>query len=160
MALVLRMEIELGEAVPAAVFPAGMRVRTADVDADAPSVHALLVRAFAASAEEVPPYVEWLAWWTGDAEFDPELWFLAEDGGELAGVVLCWSSAFVKDLAVDPARRRVGLGRALLLHALRALRARGATTAALKVDADNPTGAVRLYESVGMRIAERLEAGP
>jgi ribosomal protein S18 acetylase RimI-like enzyme len=38
-----------------------------------------------------------------------------------------------------------------MLHAFRELQARGRTTARLSVDAENPTGAVRLYESLGMR---------
>lgn len=45
--------------------------------------------------------------------------------------------------------RRQGLGRAMLLSGLRCLRDAGVDTAKLGVDADNPSGALKLYESVG-----------
>jgi ribosomal protein S18 acetylase RimI-like enzyme len=47
--------------------------------------------------------------------------------------------------------RRKGLGRALLLEGMRALRRRGCTHLTLGVDSENLTGALRLYESVGFR---------
>ena len=94
---------------------------------------------------------------TSDAEFDPRLWFLAETDGELAGVALCWTSGFVKDLAVHESWRRRGLGEALLRHVLATFRARGARVTELKVESDNAR-AVRLYERLGMRVVERLPA--
>ena len=45
--------------------------------------------------------------------------------------------------------RKIGLGRALLLAGLHRLKAAGVDTAILGVDAENPSGALRLYESVG-----------
>jgi mycothiol synthase len=48
--------------------------------------------------------------------------------------------------------RKIGLGRAMLLTGMRALKAAGADMAKLGVDADSPTGATRLYESVGFRV--------
>ncbi|MGA7936673.1 MAG: GNAT family N-acetyltransferase [Kovacikia sp.] len=45
--------------------------------------------------------------------------------------------------------RRMGLGRAILLESLNRLKAAGMDTARLGVDTQNPTGARRLYESVG-----------
>jgi ribosomal protein S18 acetylase RimI-like enzyme len=88
---------------------------------------------------------------TTDEEFDPELWFLAESEAELAGAVICWTSAFVKDLVVHEAWRGRGLGEALLRHVFRTFAARGAPAVELKVQSDN-TPAVRLYERVGMRV--------
>jgi ribosomal protein S18 acetylase RimI-like enzyme len=57
-------------------------------------------------------------------------------------------------LAVDPALRRQGLGRALLLGALRRFAGAGLTEGRLDVAADNPP-AVALYASVGMSVAQR-----
>jgi mycothiol synthase len=51
----------------------------------------------------------------------------------------------------------VVLGLALLRHAFRAFRARGMTGAALDVDAENLTGAVRVYERAGMHVAKRSD---
>src|SRR5262249_24998710 len=45
--------------------------------------------------------------------------------------------------------RKIGLGRAMLLAGLRTLKAAGVDTAKLGVDAENPTGALKLYDAVG-----------
>lgn len=45
--------------------------------------------------------------------------------------------------------RKIGLGRAMLLAGLHRLKAAGVETAILGVDAENQSGAMRLYESVG-----------
>jgi mycothiol synthase len=47
--------------------------------------------------------------------------------------------------------RKLGLGRALLLEGLRRLKAAGMATAQLGVIANNPTGALQLYESAGFQ---------
>ena len=49
----------------------------------------------------------------------------------------------------------MGLGRSLLLHGLHSLRSAGMETALLGVDSESPTGANKLYESVGFRIRSR-----
>ncbi len=45
--------------------------------------------------------------------------------------------------------RKIGLGRAMLLAGLHRLKADGVDTAILGVDAENPSGALGLYESTG-----------
>ena len=45
--------------------------------------------------------------------------------------------------------RQLGLGRAMLLTAMERLKAKGMDTVLLAVDSENPSGALRLYESVG-----------
>jgi ribosomal protein S18 acetylase RimI-like enzyme len=52
--------------------------------------------------------------------------------------------------------RRRGLARALIVRSLHLLRERGLDVAALGVDADNPSGAFGLYESVGFHTTERF----
>ncbi|MDQ3645436.1 MAG: GNAT family N-acetyltransferase [Actinomycetota bacterium] len=90
--------------------------------------------------------------------FDPSLWLLAWDGSELAGFVLSFPEragergiGWVESLGVRPAWRGRGLGEVLLRAAFRELHARGLRRVGLGVDADNETGALRLYERVGMR---------
>ena len=56
---------------------------------------------------------------------------------------------YVDYLAVTARSRGGGLGRALLLHGLAALRAAGLSAAELSVQGDNAS-ATPLYESVGM----------
>jgi ribosomal protein S18 acetylase RimI-like enzyme len=45
--------------------------------------------------------------------------------------------------------------RALLVNSLRILRERGMTEAVLRVDGENLTGALRLYEGVGFRVLNK-----
>ena len=54
--------------------------------------------------------------------------------------------------------RRRGLARALMTRALRLIREHGLTSAALGVDAENPTGALSLYESLGFVVERRSTA--
>ena len=66
----------------------------------------------------------------------------------------CWTSAFIKDLAVHPRARRRGVGRALMLMAFHAFAKRGATHVDLKVREENAS-ALRLYRDLGMKIIAR-----
>jgi len=50
--------------------------------------------------------------------------------------------------------RRKGVGQALLVAAFAALRDRGQMRVVVEVDAEDATGARRLYERVGMRVSE------
>jgi len=142
---ILRMELDVTQEPQPPVWPDGVAVRTYRDD-DAPAVHTLMVEAFAASAEVVLPFDRWVPWMTGDPGFDPGVWFLAEAGTELCGACLCWAEGWVKDVGVHPAWRGRGLGEALLREAFGEFHRRGLATVGLKVDSDNPTGAVRLYE--------------
>jgi mycothiol synthase len=58
-------------------------------------------------------------------------------------------------LGTTRAWRRLGLGKALLLHGLHCLKSAGMDTALLGVDSESLTGANRLYESAGFRIRTR-----
>jgi ribosomal protein S18 acetylase RimI-like enzyme len=96
--------------------------------------------------------------------FDPSLWFLALDGDEIAGVAICTPEAraapelgYVSALGVRRPWRRRGLARALLLQTFATFRERGRPGVALHVDAANPTGALALYEGVGMTALPRFE---
>ena len=61
-------------------------------------------------------------------------------------------------LGVSPKYRRLGLGRAMLLCGMKRLAVEGLTCVRLGVDAANPTGAFRLYESLGFSTAHRRQA--
>ena len=152
---VWRMRVELDSApLDEPIWPDGVRVRTF-TPADAAALHALLAQGYRNGGGSVEAFDTWLPQMTTDEEFDPSLWFLAESGPTLAGAVLCWTSAFVKDVVVHESWRRRGVGEALMRHAFRAFAARGAEAVDLKVQASN-AGAAALYERVGMRVVERL----
>ena len=92
---------------------------------------------------------------TGDAEFDPAVWFLAERDETLVGCALHWSSGWLKDVAVRESERGRGLGATLVQMGLAEFSRRGCRGVGLKVDAANPTGAVRLYERLGFVTTSR-----
>ena len=117
--LVLRMRRSLADAIPEPLWPSGIRLVPFEPDRHAQKVHALLVEAYSRGGGYVEPFAIWWPSLRDDSEYDPTLCFLAaNEQDELVGVAQCWTSAFVKDLAVDPAMRRQGLGAALLSHVL------------------------------------------
>lgn len=78
---------------------------------------------------------------------------VAEGEAGVVGYAAVWlaaDEAELGDLAVDPAVRRRGVGRALLDAALREARGRGARTLYLQVRESNDA-ARRLYEGAGFR---------
>ena len=148
---VQRLRRDLTEAVAAPVFPAGYRVRTFATD-DAPAVHRLLEAGYARGGGDVGAFEAWWPSLRDDDEFAPDLCFLAVDARQdIAGVAQCWTSAFIKDLVVHPGVRRRGIATALLGSVFWEFRRRGMRHVDLKVQLDNPTGAVRLYKALGMR---------
>jgi ribosomal protein S18 acetylase RimI-like enzyme len=156
---VLEMEIVFDAPPPDASPPESVELRTY-ADADAHAVRGLLDDAYAGWDETYVPFThdDWLAFMTAHKSFDPACWFLAAVEGELAGVCLTWKEGWIKDLAVAPAARGRGLGELLLRHAFARLHERGVLRVGLKVDADNPTSAFRLYERVGMRVVKRYRS--
>ncbi|HWE80734.1 MAG TPA: GNAT family N-acetyltransferase [Gaiellaceae bacterium] len=146
----LLMRRPLGKPLPERLPPEGIAIRTFE-PADAESVHRLLDDSYLAwDARYVPmAHDAWVSWMIGDSEFDPRVWWIAERSGELAGCALHWNSGWLKDIAVSAAERGRGLGAALVGQGLSEFSRRGVATVGLKVDASNPTGAVRLYERLG-----------
>ena len=146
--LLMRRSLLLPTSAP--VWPEGVHPVPFE-EQHALAAHALLVEAYTQGGGTVPAhFVDWWGAVSSDEEFDPSLCFVAMAGdGTMAGFALCWTSSFVKDIAVARAHRRRGVGEALLLSAFRALRDRGHDAVSLKVETDNPSGAQRLYERVG-----------
>jgi mycothiol synthase len=99
--------------------------------------------------------------WTKGHVLERDLCFLVRAGGAVAAGALCKRELFgmgwVDVLGTRRGYRRRGLGDALLRHAFRELYVRGARRVGLGVDSENPTGATRLYERVGMRVASQAD---
>ena len=102
-------------------------------------------------------------WAAHNGPLDDRLCYVVRTaGGEVAAAQICdeerFGAGLVAVLGVRPAWRRHGLGEALLRQAFHDLAARGQRRVGLGVDAENTTGATRLYERVGMSIAWRDDA--
>jgi mycothiol synthase len=66
------------------------------------------------------------------------------------------NEGWIDALGTRRGHRQIGLGRAILLAGMHWLKGQGLTTAVLYVDAENPTGALRLYESVGFAVVSTV----
>jgi mycothiol synthase len=142
-------------------WPEGIAARPLRAGRDEPAIHLADTEAFAEHHMVEPrTYADWRLRHIDRPDFDPGLWLVAWDGDEIAGYVAAFvadGGGLVDDLAVRQAWRRRGVGLALLEEEFRALATRGVTVVRLLVDAQNVTGAARLYERAGMRIARRFE---
>ncbi len=104
-----------------------------------------------------------------DPDTDTSLWLIAWDGDEIAGGV--WNEirphenealgvrrGWLGSVFTRRPWRKRGLASALIGRSLELLRDRGMTAAMLGVDADNPTGALGLYEAAGFEVHDRFVA--
>ena len=153
-----RMRIDLDGQPPEPDWPEGFSVHTMR-EGEERRVYEVFNAAFADTWMFHPdPYDIWLHYMVEEPSFDRSLWFVAEYDGDLAGIVLSRAPenepglGWVRVLGVLPQYRQRGFGQALLRRAFGEFASRGFTTVGLGVDAENPTGAVRIYERAGMRV--------
>jgi mycothiol synthase len=157
-----RMTIDLNRPPAPPPWPAGVQVRPFRRGLDDASVHAAAHEAFREHFRDAPlPLADWQRLAFANPEIDLGLWFVAWNGEQVAGYVLArvrtgLAYGHIDELGVRPQWRRQGLGMALLLHSLGSLHKRGLRRAVLGVDADNVTGASRLYRRAGMRVERRV----
>ena len=124
---------------------------------DAQAFHAAINEAFEGDwGFHAMPFEEWKAHRLEAPETDTSLWFVAWEGGEAAGAIRCdamkFGGGWVGALGVREPWRGRGIGMALLRRAFAEFHSRGVAHVGLGVDAQNPTGATRLYERAGMRV--------
>jgi mycothiol synthase len=150
------MAIELTGPAPAPSVPDGLALEEF-AEEDARAFHGALGEAFEDHWEFHPqPFEQWWEQKRAAPDYDPTLWFVIRDGGEIAATVRNDpernGGGYVGALGVRRPWRGRGLGKALLLHTFAEFRRRGQTRVTLGVDAENPTGATKLYEGVGMHV--------
>ena len=154
---VWRMQAGLSGNLRQPNWPQGIVVTEWDNDA-APAIYDLLKHAYARGGGAIAPtYEAWFTSVTNDPEFDPSLCIVAVSERDIVGVALCWSSSFVKDLCVAERWRNQGLGQALLQAAMVRFADRNERLLTLKVNADNPYDAHRLYLRCGFTVVERIQ---
>jgi GNAT superfamily N-acetyltransferase len=104
--------------------------------------------------------------WSEFPTFDPTLWQIAWHGDQVVGTVFGMINAKENEannrkrgmtelISVARPWRGRGVAKALMAMCMRELRSRGMTEAALGVDAENPSGALKLYEKMGFRVVKR-----
>ena len=162
-----RLRIDFDGGYPFPTAPPGVAVEGFDAgsDGDWADWHAILFESFAEhwGFEEVG-----LAAWREAlfAEEDPEFsrWRFAVVDGERAGICqvsgrfASESGGWIRYLGVVSTARGRGAGRYLLRQALASYAADGRRWAGLGVDTGNVSGALRLYETAGMRPWMQIDA--
>ena len=153
------MRRELDAPISDAPLPDGLEMR--------PVAEADLRRIFDANAEAFQDHWEAAVRtdddfrdWLEDPDLDTSLWQVAWEGDEVAGVSV--NSIYTEEnerlgirvgwldqVSVRRPWRRKGVGAAVIAGSLRVFRDRGMAEASLGVDAENPTGALELYERLG-----------
>jgi mycothiol synthase len=152
-----RMRIELEEPPSESCWPEGFEVSAFD-PAEAREFHDALEDGFAdewGHTEE--PFEAFAKRRLSEERFDPALWTTVRADGEIAGVLIAdWKrhgdAGWIGSVAVRKPWRRRGVGEALLLRSFGQFYERGERIVQLGVDAENATGATRLYERVGMHV--------
>ena len=163
------MEIDLVAAapLPEPLWPDGITIRSADpanLERDAHLLHQTEKESFSDHYGYTPiPFEEWWHFRTAFNEPEPDLWLLAMDGDEVAGMALVASQragepalGWISSVGVRRQWRRQGLALAILLHAFWLLAERGKPRAGLAVDSQSLTGATRLYEKAGMHVVREF----
>jgi ribosomal protein S18 acetylase RimI-like enzyme len=147
--------------VPDARMPDGLEIRPVEDDHLRPIFDAAVEAARGLWGYTEPTEADF-DWFVTDPieSSDRSLWRIAWDGDEIAGQVRAFINddenerfgekrGWVEHILIRAPWRRRGLARALIASSIDGLRERGMVEGALAVDVDNPSGALRLYESVG-----------
>jgi mycothiol synthase len=162
------MHRDIEDELEIARWPEGIELRPFDPAEDAIAVYKANDEAFEDHFGHVKQsfedgFANFKHWMEGPT-FDHELWFIAWDGNEIAGVSLCRVNededpaiGWVGDLSVRRPWRKRGLGMALLMHSFCEFHRRGFKKVGLGVDASNLTGALRLYKSAGMYVKRQFD---
>ena len=154
-----RMAIDLDEQPPAPEWPRGFTVALEPEQEHV--LYQTLEEAFSDHwGHEQRTFEQWIA---QNGPLEERLCYVVRtESGTPAAAQICdeerFGTAWVSILGVRAAWRKRGLGEALLHQAFHDLYARGRPRVTLGVDAENTTGATRLYERVGMHVTLQDDA--
>jgi mycothiol synthase len=153
----------LTESIPDLPLPKGVEVRPAK-----PEDYRTIWDATAEAMRDERTFTE--ERWNGEAferymrssNFSPHLWQIAWEGDQVAGGVHNYIDedenielkrrwGHTEEIFVRRRWRRKGLAHALIARSCKLLREKGMDYATLDMEAENPSGALRLYESLGYK---------
>ena len=149
------LQISFEQPPPEQPVPDGISIRPY-VEDDARDAYRLIDDAFNEwEGRTSIPFEEWAVFVIDHQAFSPELSRLAFDGDELVGAALSFDYAadvegWIHQVATDASHRHRGIARALLYETFRAFYERGRPECGLSTD--SRTGALSLYEKVGMHV--------
>jgi mycothiol synthase len=149
------LQLPAGVSIPERPLPEGYVVRAAPEE-EWPEVWRVNEDAFLEwSVRERDTFEIWKSQTVLRPGFEPwQLRVVIDPSGTVVGMALLQltsdGTCYIARLAVDAEHRRLGLGQALLVDAFAVGREHGATVSELSTD--SRTGALSLYEKVGMKV--------
>lgn len=154
-----KMVRSLQEDIPNLPLPSGLEIRSAQPH-QYESIWKAAIDAYQDAWESSQLDYELLKRWTEDPSCDPQLWQVAWDNTQVAGMALNFIDekqneeyqrkwGIMKLVAVCQSYRRKGLARALIARSFEVLKEHGMTDVALNVDAQDTEGALALYKKMG-----------
>jgi ribosomal protein S18 acetylase RimI-like enzyme len=161
----ISMVRDLSEPLPEAPMPDGLEVRPV-TENDFRAIHAALNDAFRDHwGFRAQPYEEFMHW-AERPTFMPHLWKVAWAGDEVAGTVLNFideaenaeygrKRGYTEEITTRRPWRKMGLAHSLIVQSMKMFKEMGMTETALGVDAENLSGALKLYQSVGYSEVKR-----
>jgi mycothiol synthase len=158
-----KMECDLSEPIEEPSLPEGFTLRHVRNEEEMKLWVDVFNNSFIDHYDFHPMQVEDHLHWLTSPKYKPEQDLIAvAPDGTFAAFCFCWidpednvrnnrSEGWIDILGTRRGYRKIGLGRAMLLAGLRKLKEDGVEKGVLGVDAENPTGALGLYESVGFK---------
>ena len=149
------LQISFERPPPEQPLPDGIAIRPYEAG-DAEAAYRLIDDAFNEwEGRTSIPFEEWRVFVIDHQAFSPALSRLAFDGHELVGAALSFDYAadvegWIHQVATKATHRHRGIARALLAETFRAFHERGRAECGLSTD--SRTGALGLYEKVGMHV--------
>lgn len=159
------MTRDIAAPLPDAPLPPGLEVRPAD-ESMLRQVYEAHTEAFRDHWGFTEETFEEFQHWKEDPTFNPSLWKIAWDGEQIAGMVLNFVSqnenaeygrkrGYTEGISVRRPWRKLGLARSLLVQSIAMFKEMGMDETALGVDAENLSGALKLYQGVGYKEIRR-----
>jgi len=154
------------ENIPDIPLPEGLEVRPVQPE-HYRAIYDAEIEAFqdhwGSDVREESDFERWLTAWP--ISFQPQIWQVAWEGDQVAGMVRNFiieeenrkfnrKRGYTESISVRRPWRRRGLARALIARSFKMHKELGMEEAALGVDAQNPNGALQLYESMGFKVVK------
>jgi ribosomal protein S18 acetylase RimI-like enzyme len=159
------MERDLSEPIPEAPMPNGLEVRPVEEDQ--------IRKIFDASQEAFRDHWgyreetwEEFQGWFKDPTYTPDIWKIAWDGDQVAGIVMNYVNeneneeydrkrGYTENISVGRPWRKRGLAKSLIVQSMQMFKDQGFTQTALGVDAENTSGALNLYKALGYKVTKK-----
>lgn len=159
------MKRDLSKPIPEAPMPEGLEVRPVNNE------HILMI--FDASQEAFRDHWgyreetwEEFQGWMKDPTYMPDIWKIAWDGDRVAGIVMNYVNekendeytrkrGYTENISVGRLWRKRGLAKSLIVQSMQMFKEMGFTETALGVDAENTSGALKLYENLGYIVTKK-----